>query len=177
MQHSIADGVLPDDFDTEHFRQQILNDSFKIRLSTETHLNIEFDNTVSLCKQFVLTRRWNIYKATAGQFVTCDRPAVLMWADQKKKDPLGLALPNTRILFPLSSEVAICGGFELKNDTFEISGEDVAKINGRIILNANRQVYARDADFEYLLPHNQGVKLGSDLPNDEVAKYKTFNEE
>jgi hypothetical protein len=73
-------------------------------------------------------------------------------------------------LFTLSSEVAICGGFELANETFELDEEDVAKVNGRIILNANRQVYARDDTFEYALRHNTGKERGSDLQNDEIAK-------
>ncbi len=97
-----------------------------------------------LFHEFVLTRHWNVYRATAGQFVTCDRPVVLMWADPMKTDPVGLALRNTRLLFTLSSEIAICGGFELEDATIEVGAEDVAKINGHIILNANRQVYARD---------------------------------
>lgn len=172
MQRSIADGILPLDFDTEQFRQQILNDVFKVGLSTEMHLSLEFDNAIALCQQFVLTRQWNIYKATAGQFVTCDRPAVLMWADPKNRGPVGLGLLGTRFLFPLSSEIAISGGFELENAMIEIDSEEVAKINGHIILNANRQIYARDTDFEYLLPHNQGMKRGSDLLNDEFAQYK-----
>jgi hypothetical protein len=48
--------------------------------------------------------------------------------------------------------------------------EDVAKLNGHIILKAHRQVYARDDTFEYLLTHNNGVWRGSDLLKDDLAQ-------
>lgn len=172
IRRSIAEGTLPEDTDVEELRQLILSGSFTIGLSPEAHLKTEFENAQPLFERYVLTRRWNILKATSGQFVTCDRPVVLMWADPMKTDPVGLALTNTRILFALSSEIAICGGFELEDGTIEVGVEDVAKINGRIILNAGRQVYARDATFEYLLQHNPGIKQGSDLVDDEFTKMK-----
>ena len=108
--------------------------------------------------------RWNVYKATSGEFVTCDRPAIPMWADPTKTEPVGLGLRHTRLLFPLSSDVAISGGFELDDATVDVDDLEVSRINGRIILNANRQVYARDEGFEYSLGHNTDTKRGNDLP-------------
>lgn len=170
IRRRIEEGSLPADTDVEELRQQILGDDYTIGLSTEAHLDAEFANAEPLSREYIFTRRWNIYRATAGQFVTCDRPVVLMWADPMKTDPIGLAVRNTRVLFALSSEIAICGGFELEDATIEVGAEDVARINGQIILNANRQVYARDSSFEYLLQHNPRVKLGSELADDELAK-------
>jgi hypothetical protein len=91
-----------------------------------------------------------------------------MWADPSKSDPIGLGLRDTRVLF--APKVAICRGFELENATIDVSAEEVARINGRIILNANRQVYARSDEFDYLLQHNPGQKRGSQLRDDELAK-------
>ncbi len=172
IRRNIQEGVMSEDVDIGELRQLILGHAFTVGLSTEAHLALEFENARPLFEQFVATRRWNVYSATAGQFVTCDRPVVLMWSDPMKTEPIGLALPNTRVLFALSSRIAILGGFELEDAVIEVGAEEVAKINGQIILNANRQVYARDSTFEYALLHNSGAKRGNDLPNDELAKWK-----
>jgi hypothetical protein len=169
IRRSIEAGVLPKDTNAEEMRRLILSDAFRFGLSVDGHLYMEFANAVPLLP-YVTSRGWNVLKAKAGQFVTCDRPSVLMWKDPQDRRPVGLRLRHTRLLLALSPEVAICGGFELANESFEIDEDAVAKVNGRIILNANRHVYARDSSFEYALRHNNGKLFGSDLANDEIAK-------
>jgi hypothetical protein len=168
IRRSIDEGILPKDTNSDELRRLILSDAFTFGLSVEAHLHIEFSNTVPLLP-YVTNRGWNVLKAKAGQFVTCDRPSVLMWNDPHDPRPPGLGLRHTRLLLALSSEVAICGGYELASEAFEVDEEAVARVNGRIILNANRQVYARDNTFEYALQHNDGRKFGTDLQNDEIA--------
>jgi len=169
IEQLIAEGEMPPDTNAEQLRQQILSGDYTVGLSTEALLKLEFEVAKSLLPM-VAARKWNVYKASSGEFVTCDRPAILMWADQTKTEPVGLGLPHTRLLFPLSSEVAISGGFELDDATVGVDDQEVARINGRIILNANRQIYARDEDFEYSLRHDRGTRRGSDLPHDELAR-------
>ena len=168
IRRSIDEGVLPKDTNADEMRRLILSDAFTFGLSVEAHLHMEFSNAVPLLP-YVTSRGWNVLKAKAGQFVTCDRPSVLTWSDPLETQPPGLRLRNTRLLLALSSEIAICGGFELANETFDVDEEEVAKVNGRLILNANRQVYARDDAFEYALRRNAGRKRGSDLQQDELA--------
>jgi hypothetical protein len=171
----IERGTMDQDVDIEKLRQIIINGDYTISLSTDAHLQTEFKNALPLFTQCVATRRWNMYLAKAGQFVTCDRPVVLMWNDPKNNNQPGLGLRNTRVLFSLSSEIAIIGGFELQDrKIIEVGNEDVAKINGRIILNANRQVYARDEKFGYMLQHNAGIRSGIDLQNDDFTKAKAY---
>lgn len=171
LQQMIVDGDMPPDTDIERLRQSILSDEHDISLSTGAHLETEFNLAKELFP-LVAQRKWNVYKATIGEFVTCDRPVSLIWTDPRKSDPIGLAHRNTRLLFPLSPTVAISGGFELTDSMVEVGAEDVAKINGRIILNAGRQVYARDDQFEYMLQHNAGTKRGTELKDDAVAEHK-----
>jgi hypothetical protein len=45
-------------------------------------------------------------------------------------------------------------------------------MNGRTILNAGRQVFARDDKFEYYLPTNAGLKPGSELQSDAILNQK-----
>ena len=169
MQAAKADGTIPEDTDIEKIRQLILNDKFTVGLSSEAQLLMEFKNAEA-CVPYFARRQWNIYKATAGSFVTCDRPVVVTWADPKESRPPGLALPNTRILLALSSSVAMCGGFELENAIMAVGADDVAKINGRIILNARHQVYASGPESEYLLRHNPGAKRIEELLEDKGAE-------
>lgn len=171
IKEMIAAGEMPPDTDIEKLRQSILSEKHEIGLSTGAHLEMEFGVAEELFP-LLAQRRWNVYKATSGEFVTCDRPVALIWTDPKRNDPIGLALRNTRVLFPLSPTVAISGGFELTDSIVEVGAEDVAKINGRIILNAGRQVYARDDEFEYMMQHNARTKLGAELKDDAFAEHK-----
>ncbi|WP_131113104.1 hypothetical protein [Lichenihabitans psoromatis] len=76
-------------------------------------------------------------------------------------------MKNTQILVPLSSDLAIVGGFELKPGVvIDIDPAHLAKINGSIILHAAHQVYAKDEEFGYLLRHHDGIQRGSNLFRD-----------
>ena len=167
----LENGIFSSRADADEVRRAILGEEYSVSLTTDAHMDMEFVNAPKLLP-FLEKRKWNVYRAVEGQFVTCDRPVALIWADRRCNDPIGLGLKNTRVLFPLSSEIAISGGFELKNDVLDVGAEDVARINGRLILNASRQVYARDDIFEYDLPHNVIVKRGVDLPLDDFAKWR-----
>ena len=170
-QEYMEKGIFASRADADKSRQGILNDEYSVSLTTDAHMDVEFPNALKLLP-FLEGRHWNFYRATESHFVTSDRPVALIWADPRCNEPIGLGVKNTRVIFPLSSEIAISGGFELKDDVVDLGAEDVAKVNGRLILNAGRQVYARDDSFEYALPHNGVVKRGADLPNDEFAKWK-----
>ena len=169
VRQHIAEGAMPPDTNIERLRQSVLGSDFTIGLSTEAHLHLAFSVLPQLYGECVAPRHWNILRATEGQFVTSDRPVVALWSDENKTDPVGLGLGGSRILFPLSSTVAINGGFELEDCALEIGAEDVAKINGRIILGVKRQIYARDDGFEYLLRYHPGRTPGAKLLQDERA--------
>lgn len=169
VKEQIANGEMPANTDIEGLRQALLGDDYSLELSTDAHLDMELSNIPELLP-LLANRQWSVYHAKEGQFVTCDRPTVLMWTDPMRNGPIGLALADTRVLFTLSSEVAISGTFEGEDCSAEIDSDAVASINGQIILNANRQVYARDADFNYRLQHNGGATAGRDLQNDALVK-------
>jgi hypothetical protein len=167
----IASGVFEADADFEGLRKVILTGKYAISLSPEAHMDREFKHGADLVG-LVGKRNWNFCRAKAGHFITCDRPAVLMWADPSRSTPPGLAMRNTRLLVPLSSTTALNGGFELVDHLIELDAEDVAKVNGHLILNARRHVYAWDGDFAYALRHNDGIRRGYELPMDELLVRK-----
>jgi hypothetical protein len=171
VREQVAKGALQGSDDAAELRRAILGDDYTVALSTEAHLHTEFTLSKDLFAAFA-NRGWNLYKATSGQFVTSDRPVALIWDDPMNTKPVGLSSPGSRVLFALSSKIALCGGAELAYAAFDVDADEVAKINGRIILNANRQVYSQDDSYEYLLQHNAGMKLGRDLADDDFAKSK-----
>jgi len=83
-----------------------------------------------------------------------------------KRSPIspGYGLTDTQVVFPISSQLALIGAFEVVEDgEMEASEAIVAQINAAIILNANRQIYARDGEFRYRLSHNKKIMRGVDL--------------
>ncbi|HEX3465976.1 MAG TPA: DUF4238 domain-containing protein [Candidatus Elarobacter sp.] len=168
VQEMIATGGMPPDTDIEELRRSLLTENFDISMGTASHLNVGLNNVPDLLP-YLLDRKWHIYRAVEGHFVTSDRPVSLMWADPSRTGPVGLGLRDTRVLFPLSSTIAIYGGFELTNDVIELALDKVAAVNARTILNATRQVYARESDFMYALQHNGGPRDGSALLSDQYV--------
>jgi len=171
MAQDKADGIYPEDFDGESVRKAILENEFAVSLTREAHLDSELKLAMQLLP-ILGQRRWNILKAKDGKFITSDRPIALFWDDYMKSEPLGLAVIGTRLFFPLSPKLAICGGLEFRDSTFELDSKRVANMNGRTILNAGRQVFASDNRFEYYLPTNGGLRNGSDLQNDPILNQK-----
>lgn len=171
MAQDKKDGIYPEDFDGEAVRKAILENEFTISLTTEAHLDLELKLAMQLCP-LLAQRGWNVLKAKGNKFITSDRPVALFWDDYAKNDPIGLWLIGTRLLFPLSPELAICGGLEFKDSVLELDAKRVANMNGRTMLNAGRQVFATDENFEYYLPTNGGLRRGSDLKNDAILEQK-----
>jgi hypothetical protein len=171
MMQDKADGIYPEDFDGDAVRKAILENDFTISLTTEAHLDMELKLAMQLCP-LLGERGWNILKAKDGKFITSDRPVALFWDDYAKSDPIGLGLIGTRLLFPLSPSLAICGGLEFNDAVLELDAKRVAAMNGRTILNAGRQVFATDDTFEYYLPTNGGLRPGSELQNDAILYQK-----
>lgn len=108
-------------------------------------------------------------KAPEGSsFITCDHPVCLSWSEPKShRLPLGLKLLGTEMLFTLSPLLAVVGAFELDNGVADVNADQVASANGTIILNAQRQVYARDEQFQYQIDQSQKPLPGSQLLEEE----------
>jgi hypothetical protein len=162
-----SDDILPESFDSESLRQQILNDEFNFKLSVPAHLKTEFDLLSNLLPHFH-ERKWIVLKAPVDHpgFITSDAPVSLMWQDPSNPEPPGLGLHKTQILFPVTSHVAIAGASEFDDRTIEAGDALVAKFNGNILRLAHRQIYARGDDFRYKMTRNPKIMLGSDLLDD-----------
>jgi hypothetical protein len=168
MERAKLDGTIDKDADTETLRKLVLEDAFKIGVSVPGHLKLEFDLLLAII-DLVAARNWMLFSAREDRtgFVTSDSPVSLTWFDQEGTPyPPGLGLRNTQLIFPIANELAAVGIFEYSSRVADADEDFVAKINGNTILFRNRQVYARDSDFQYEMKHHgkrmQGLELLED---------------
>jgi hypothetical protein len=78
---------------------------------------------------------------------------------------IGLGMTDTDLLVPLSKDIAVVGAYETAPRVMDVSAKAVANFNGIVIAHAERQVYARDMDFNYQF-RGEEVRKGSRLLGD-----------
>jgi hypothetical protein len=121
------------------------------------------------------TLRWNdLMPAKAGlDEVTAEKKQILdgclTWSDPAQRGGFraGHGRRGTQTVFPISNELAVIGGFEARDDEVDASELLVAQINGTIFLDGERQIYARDDQFPYIMQHNDKIMGGAELLNDQ----------
>lgn len=132
----------------------------------QTHLiGVEFE-MVPTVLETLANRNWCFASAPSGsQYITSDDPVVLEWADSSMDGPYpaGHGLHGTRVVFPLSSEVALVGQFEDVPARIYHVDAQVTSVNTVIARNARRQIYAKTSDFRVNL-RDQANIVGTDLP-------------
>lgn len=168
MERAKQEGTIEADADTETLRELVLKGAFKIGLSVPGHLSLEFSLLPEIIT-LVAARKWLLFCARNNEtgFVTSDNPVTLTWFDQEAAQyPPGLGLRKTQLIFPISNELAAIGTFEYDARLIEADEDFVAKINGNTILLRNRQIYARDSDFQYQMKHHDRRMRGVDLLED-----------
>lgn len=175
MARARKDGFLaahaPDNYeDARKFLDGLERGEFRIDTLPPMHVPMEVQAADKVLP-LMFARKWMLFKARADAtgFVTSDHPVCLMWADPAERGRMpapGLRHTHTQLVFPISNELAMIGGFEI--DEMEADADEtlVAQINGSVILHANRQIYARGGDFPYLLRHSKRTMRGSELLDD-----------
>lgn len=156
----------PDDY--EGMRAFVEADQYRISMATEAHLALELGVLHDLMPLFV-RRGWAILRAPAKSpgFITCDHPVGLDWSEGQGRGfySPGFGMGGTVVTFPVSKEVALMGTFEQQEDVeAELTETQVALYNANVIAGADRQIYGRDSDFQYVSPWSGGrVRRGLDL--------------
>jgi hypothetical protein len=162
------------DLSYEEARKFVEEGKYRVNVLAARHLELElktFDSILPL----IFRRNWLLLKAPAKStgFITSDHPSCLMWSDLKIRRgfyPPGLGLGGTQVLFPISNELAAMGAFEAEEGEMEADERLIAEVNGAIIVNSRRQIYARDDDFAYILQHNRKIMRGRDLLRDRARR-------
>lgn len=148
----------------------VRREDWRLSVSTTQHVHEELQLIEKIVPIF-FWRNWIILKSAPGKetFVTADHPVTLLWSDPKMQGfPAGFGMEGTEVLFPLSKDLALVGVFNSSTTELQVNNRIVAAFNGSTILNAERQIYAKDGEFSYLLRGNGTLKRGRELLNDRI---------
>jgi hypothetical protein len=166
-----AAGNLRDDLvaDYEAHRAFLAGRRFTLSFDQGFHVVGEFTALDSVLEHLA-RRQWTILEAPqgCGGFITSDRPVTLCFADgspPSAERPLGYALLDTLVFFPLSPKLLAVGRFAEGRRATQIFRPAVARVERKMVAKANftmlrqceRMVFAHRGDFEVALPGDGSV--------------------
>lgn len=167
-----ADGAWKDGDETDYdtLKKMVDEKQFKFRLAKEFQVGLEIDHFDGMLPYFD-ARRWRIMKAkpNTGGFVTTDHPVCLRWSKAENRGQLfapGYGLPDTDILFPLSSELGLIGRFDGNEDVVEADVFTVGSYNSTVMGCASSQIYSADDQYRYMRPFPEPFGRGFSLLDD-----------
>jgi hypothetical protein len=162
-----AAGYMSKDADTDYtkLRKFLKEEQYKIRVGTESHIRNELEAHEAILP-YLFKRKWALLKceSNSGGFVTSDHPVCLY--PKKRGLRAGHKTPETEIVFPICSRLAMVGAFEIEDHEIDAPEELVAAVNGTVIQFAGGRVFARDYNFRYTLESGELPKKASRLIGD-----------
>jgi hypothetical protein len=177
-----ADGAISTDADLDYetMRKFVEDDRYKVTVKTGWHLAMEL-KSLDTVLPFFFHRNWALFRAPPGKtgFITSDHPICLMWSDPKERTRNfpgpGFGMRRTQVVFPISNELAVIGAFEAREEERDAPDWLIAQINGTVAVHADRQIYAKNANFIYRLVHNGRTMRGDQFLADQ-AKARQENQ-
>ena len=145
--HEAGAGI-NDTIPLEDVRQFVENENYRIKFHPQGNLHTEFhafDKLLPLLGQ----RLWSVLVAPpeGPEFICSDHPVTVVWKDNRSS-PVGFGLKETEVFFPLGRCVGFYGVFESPlNEVVRCTPENVARLNQRVVMNAERHVYSSQESF------------------------------
>lgn len=148
----------------EQVREFVERDQYKVTVKPGWHLAMELRSLDKVLPLF-FNRNWVLLRSPPGKtgFITCDHPVCLMWADPAERGRFpapGFGMRRTKIVFPICNELAAIGAFELHEEESDAPDWLIAQINGTAAAHAERQIYAKNANFVYRLSRHAPDRRG-----------------
>lgn len=142
---------------------------FRVQTKRYVHLDLEL-SSLSIVYKVMSRRSWILVEAENQSygFITCDRPIVPSWNDAQLRAspyPPGLGSPSSIIIFPLTRKYALIGSFDDLPRYTTFDSEHVAGINGYMVIQANRQLYAPTEDCQFMLDGMSEPRRVGDILN------------
>jgi hypothetical protein len=128
-------------------REDLLNLKFKVDSTTLVQHMLEGASVVADANRM---RNWTLLIARKGvpEFITSDNPVVLVpMRAELQRVPLGFAMRDTCVLYPLTPRLAMSGTFDDQPPRAMVESDRVAVFNGLVAQAAERFVYSRRARF------------------------------
>jgi hypothetical protein len=152
-----------DDISYEDMKSFYSRKNFDVVID-QTHLILMELKMIEPVLQAAARRNWCFVSAPEGvQYICSDDPVVLSWKHAKSSGfySPGHGLTDTRVIFPLCSNLLLVGEFEELPKNFLHPADQVVAANSEIARHSTRQIYARDGSFE-IYAHGTRVR-GHDL--------------
>ncbi|TWJ17538.1 DUF4238 domain-containing protein [Geobacter argillaceus] len=133
----------------EDVKRFVEGGEYDIEFLPEGNLRIEletFDKILSVLGE----RIWSVFVAppSGPTFICSDHPVTLVWKNERIDGPVGFGLKNTEVFFPLGPTVGLYGTYEQpQNEVVELSPTNVARLNRRIMDNAEKHVFSTTGSF------------------------------
>lgn len=133
----------------EEVKRFVEGGEYDIEFSPEGNLRIELE-TFDKILPVLGERIWSVFVAppSGPSFICSDHPVTLVWKNTGIKGPVGFGLKNTEVFFPLGPTVGLYGTYELpQNEVVKLSPTNVARLNRRIMDNAEKHVFSTSECF------------------------------
>ena len=143
-----------DDVPFDDVKRFIEERKYRIEFSPGSNLRVEFhafDKLLPILGQ----RTWSVLVApnNGPEFICSDHPVTLI-SKSGKDGPLGYGLKETEVFFPLGRRVGFYGVFETPlRPVVKLEPYQVARMNERVALNAERHVFSALESFFMLVDH------------------------
>lgn len=130
--------------------------AYRIELSRESQLHKEFLE-IDVVLPMLLARNWVLLRTDplVDPFITSDQPVHLAWINPQNVPPAhrdhpGHGFKDTRVWFPLSSELVAVGEFDGPKGERHLRPDGAAIVNHMTMRGARDRLYATSLDFRYL---------------------------
>ncbi len=153
-QHMRAAGYDPETDDKisfEEMRRFVKEGQYQIEFPTDGNLAVEFQ-AIDKALPLLGERNWSLFLAPTGgpDLICSDRPVALTWKD-RRLEPIGFALRETEVFFPLGRRAGFYGVFEDPlPHIVKLEPRLVAFMNERVARSAERHVYSAEPAFVLL---------------------------
>ncbi len=95
------------------------------------------------------SRKWSLIftNESNGGFVCSDNPVSLVWIDQQMQISPDFCKRDTEVTVPLTNEIALLGKLDGHEKILTADIKDLAEINARTIMYADKFVFSANDDF------------------------------
>lgn len=145
-----------DDIGYEDVKKFFDSKNYDIEIPTGRHIRREMIGIDTILPT-LFDRKWLLLKAgeNSGPFITSDNPVSLTWLYPEKipimhRNSPGFGMGQTRLYFPVSSELALCGEFDGVEGVHEVSRREVALFNSLALHSVHKQIYAPKISFTFM---------------------------
>jgi hypothetical protein len=133
----------------EQMKNFVDHEDYDIDVPNEFFIKTEL-NAIEPILPFLFQRGWALVLASeeTGPFITCDRPVSLAWKYPDKMPPIyrrrppGLGMKDSKLVFPVTKNIALIGEFETQNQIIHANKNLVSAINRQTLSFAFSQIYA-----------------------------------